>query len=359
MLHKFTITLALVALLTSMVSVTYGQEFIEPKLTIISGFKGGSNYQMAMDMQRMSRLALGTPIYDEGELAPEIVGGKVIVDEMGDTSMIAEQIPSGDTLDFLRVRESEGSYYNFLKIIKSGTDLAFLQYDVLLYESMKDLTRTYKKADGIRVIMPMGVEEIHIIVRKSKEKDAIKHYDDLKGKNVAIGSSLQGTNITAKYIKEVTKMKWHDVELPFDKALKALLSNRIDAFFYVGKAPVSNFTGLSKAYRDKITIIPLDPTKGKEELKEAYTPATIESKAYPKWIKANVATYSVRSLLVTDINGQTKEQEQNIVKLMQQVVNHKNDSGIHPNWEVIFGAGNEKAVKEIDWDFYEPTKGLF
>ena len=353
MIQKITIVV-LIALFSIMSSSVFGQEFIAPKLTMVSGFEGGSNYQMAMDMQRMSRATLGTATMQAGNMVPDMKAGKVVIDEFGDTVMVEEKISSGDTTDFVRVRDSEGSYYNFLKIVKSNTDLAFLQYDVLLYESMKDLTRTYKKTEDIRIILPMGVEQIHIVALNKEGKEAIKNFEDLKGKNVSIGSSLQGTNVTAKYIKEVTKMKWNDVELPYDKALKALLSGRIDAFFYVGAAPVSNFTRMSKAMRDKLVLIPLNPSKGKADLEEAYTAATITSASYPKWIKADVATYSVRSMLVTDIDNQSKETEENIVKLMQTVLDNKDNSKNHGNWKII----DFKKDDSIDWDYYTPTSSL-
>lgn len=347
MKHKITIALILIAFLSLIGNSAFGQKFIAPKLTIVSGFEGGSNYEMAMDMQRMSRATLGTAKMVMGE-------PKIVVSATGDTSFVETKVSTGDTTDFLRVRDSEGSYYNFLKIVKTNTDLAFLQYDVLLYESMKDLTRTYKKTEGIRIILPMGMEQIHIIALKQDGKEAIKTYDDLKGKNVAIGSSLQGTNVTAKYIKEVTKMKWNDVELPYDKALKALLTGRIDAFFYVGAAPVSNFTGMSKSMRDKITLIPLNPSKGKADLDEAYTAATITSTSYPKWIEADIPTYSVRSMLVTDIDSQTEETEANIVKLIQAVYDNKDNPKNHGNWKSI----NFTQDKTIDWDYYAPTSGI-
>ncbi|MCK5846808.1 MAG: TAXI family TRAP transporter solute-binding subunit [Bacteroidales bacterium] len=354
------ITLSLIVLMTAMTLSAFAQKFVEPDLLIVSGFKGGTNYDMAMDMQRMARPSLGTPSYQDGEMIVEMIDGKPVVNEMGDTSMVAKQTSTGDTLDFLEVRDSEGSYYNFLRVIKNSTDLAFLQYDVLLYESMKDLTRTYKKTENIRVIMPMGVEQIHIVALKSDDKKGIKTYDDLKGKKVAIGSSLQGTNITAKYIKEITGMKWDNIEIPYDKALKALLAGRIDAFFYVGAAPVSNFTGMSKQMRDRITLIPLAPSKGKEELDATYAPTVIALKDYPKWIDKDIPTYSVYSLLVTDINGQTDEDKENIVKLMRVVLDNKDDSRNHENWKVVFDAEKMKASTDaIDWDFYDPTMNLF
>ena len=354
MVQKITISIVLIVLFSAMSSSVFGQETIAPQLTIVSGFEGGSNYQMAMDMQRMSRATLGIAKMEAGDMVAEMENGKVVVYEAGDTAMVETIVASGDTVDFLRVRGSEGSYYNFLKIVKSNTDLAFLQYDVLLYESMKDLTRTYKKTEGIRIILPMGVEQIHIITLKKEGKGAILNFDDLKNKNVAIGSSLQGTNITAKYIKEVTKMKWHDVELPYDKALKALLAGSIDAFFYVGVAPVSNLTGMSKSMRDKIALVPLNPSNGKGDLDEAYNATTITASSYPKWIETDVPTYSVRSLLVTDIDGQTKETEANIAKLMKEVLKNKDNSKCHGNWKVVNFAKDE----DLDWEYYAPTSGL-
>ncbi|RLD44101.1 MAG: hypothetical protein DRI86_08340 [Bacteroidetes bacterium] len=360
MIKRLKITLSLIVLMTAMAASSFAQEYVEPELLIVSGFKGGTNYDMAMDMQRMARPTLATPSYEDGDMIVEMINGKPVVDEEGDTSMVAKKVSTGDTLEFLEVRDSEGSYYNFLRIIKSNTDLAFLQYDVLLYESMKDLTRTYKKTENVRVIMPMGNEQIHIIVLKNAGKNTIETYDDLKGKKVAIGSSLQGTNITAKYIKEITGMKWDNVEIPYDKALKALLSERIDAFFYVGAAPVSNFTGMSKQMRDRITLLPLNPSKGKEELDATYDTTMIKQSDYPKWISENIPTYSVRSLLVTDINGQSDEERDNIVKLMKVVIENKDDARNHKNWAEVFNAEKMKSNREfIDWDFYEPTMNLF
>jgi len=150
------------------------EEVTGPTLRIISGFEGGSNYQMAEDIQRMTRATLGTPIFETTtEIIPKLnSNGDTIREENldGEMEMVTEEkitkLPTGDTIDFIKVLASEGSYYNFLKINKSGADMAFLQYDVLLYEAMQDLKRRFKKTEPIRILLPMGTEQIHIVVLK-------------------------------------------------------------------------------------------------------------------------------------------------------------------------------------------------
>lgn len=324
-------------------------------LIIVSGFKGGSNYQMAMDIQKMTRKELGTPLY---EIKTETINvldenGEPKLDEFGEniTEEKTTKVATGDTIDYVKVQDSEGSYFNFLKVNKSGADIAFIQYDVLLYESMKDLTRTYKKADNIQILLPMGTEQIHIITLKADGKNGIKSFDDLKKKKVGIGSSLMGTNITAKYIKEVTGMKWQDVEIPFDKSFKALFSGAIDAFFFVGAKPIKELADLSVTMRDKISLISIPAN---EQLDKAYEKINITPEDY-KWLETPVETYAVKSVLVTSLLGQTPEKEEAIFKMLETIKAHKDDSGNHENWKIIKFAKNDK----IDWEYYPAALKLY
>jgi len=338
---------------------TENEEIKGPKLKIISGFEGGSNYQMAMDIQRMTRKSLGEAIYDiTTDYVPKTgPNGDTLREENldGEMEIVTEEkitkTPTGDTIDFIKVLESEGSYYNFLKINKSGADIAFLQYDVLLYESMQDLKRRFKKAETIRVLLPMGTEQIHIVVLKSDDKKSIKKFSDLKKKRVAIGSSLMGTNITAKYIKEVTGSKWENVEIPFDKSFKALFNGSIDAFFYVGAKPVKDLANLSVAMRDKITLISIPQN---EKLDKAYEKATITPEDY-KWLDGNIDTYAVRSLLVTSIAGQTPEKEAQIKQVLEIIKANKGNSSNHSNWKLVNFAKDDK----IDWEYYPAALQLY
>ena len=325
-----------------------------PKLTIYSGFVGGSYYQMAKDMQKMTRKLYGIPQYEIQEVQlPKIdpATGDTIKDEYGEIQydVIVHKIPTGDTIDFLQVKESDGAYYNFLKINKINVDVTFLQYDVLLYEDMKDLGRKFKKTEDIRILLPMGTEEIHIITLKDNN---INNFGDLKKKRVGIGSSLQGTNITAKYIKEITKSKWTDVDIPYDKAFRALFSHDIDAFFFVGNAPVYDLKTLPKSMKDKLKLIGIPED---DKLKEAYGERIEINSGIYSWVQTPVKTYAVKSLLVTSLAGQTDEQKANIVKLLEAIKQQKNTKGYHEGWKSV----QFKKDPVIEWKYFEPALKLY
>ena len=322
-----------------------------PQLTIISGFKGGSYYQMAMDMQKITRKLYGTPIM--ATTTKEVVSienGDTVKDEDGMPVMeeIDIEKPTGDTIDFMEVKDSDGSYYNFLQINKSDVDITFLQYDVLLYFDMKDLKRKFKKTADIRILMPVGTEEIHLITTKDS---GIETFKDLKKKRVGIGSTLQGTNITAKYIKEQTGMKWEDVELPYDKAFRALFNGDIDAFFFVGAAPISDLASLAKSMKDKIKLISLPVN---EKLKEAYGEQVEINDSSYSWVDKPIKTYAVKAILVTSVRGQTPEQVENIKKLLQALKDNKDKEGYFEGWKDV------KFVEDPEIEFeYHPMMREF
>lgn len=319
-----------------------------PPLKIVSGFKGGSYYEMAMDMQKMTRPLGHIIMKTESVDQIAIENGDTLRDDEGMPVITTVEVEksSGDTIDFLNVKDSDGSYYNFLKIDNSDVDITFLQYDVLLYEDMKDLQRKLKKVADIRILLPFGSEQIHLITTK---ESGITDFKDLKKKRVGIGSSLQGTYITAKYIKEQLGAKWTDVEIPYDKSFRALFNGDIDAFFFVGKAPVSNLANLSKSMKDKITLISLPVN---EKLKEAYGEQVEINNTMYSWVDKPVKTYQVKTVLVTSIRDQTPEQVENLRKLLQAIKDNKDNEGYHPGWKnVLF-----QEDPEIEFEYHEIMK---
>jgi len=357
-MRKFTVITSLIftVLLSLIITPTQAQEVNEAhKLKIYSGFLDGSYYQMAKDMQSMTRKMYGTVNYDITEMqTPKIdpsTGDTLKDAETGEPLYNVEilKAATGDTTEFMEVRESDGSYYNFLKINKIDVDVTFLQYDVLLYESEKDLSRKFKKTDNIRILLPLSSEEIHLITLKD---NGIEKFADLKKKRVAVGSSLQGTHITAAFIKDATKVKWIDVDLPYDKAFRALLNHDIDAFFFVGKAPISRLKNMKKSMRDKIKLLSLPEN---EILKDAYGEMVEINNTSYSWVVDPVKTYAVQSILVTSLSGQNPAQKEQIVKLMQAIKAMKDNPGFHESWKDV------KFEKDpvIEWEYYAPILNLY
>lgn len=357
-MRKFTVIASLIfaSLLMLVITPASAQGVDEDhKLKIYSGFLDGSYYQMAKDMQSMTRKMYGTVQYDITEFQVPKINPKT-----GDTLRDAEtgevlydveilKAATGDTTEYMEVRESDGSYYNFLKINKIDVDVTFLQYDVLIYESEKDLGRKFKKTDDVRVLLTLSSEEIHLITLKD---GGINSFADLKKKRVATGSSLQGTHITAAYIKEVTNSKWINVDIPYDKAFRALLSQDIDAFFFVGKAPISKLKTMPKSMKDKIKLISLPENP---KLTEAHGEMVEINNSNYTWVVDPVKTYAVKSLLVTSLSGQTPEQKDQITKLLQAIKAMKDNGSYHESWKDV------KFEKDpiIEWKYYDAALKLY
>ena len=274
-------------------------------ITLYSGLQGGSYFQFANDIRKIC-----------------------------------------DKSDSIKVRYSNGSVDNLNQLIKR-TDIfvTFLQYDVLLQQRLRDLQDKTNYTENIRVLLPIGDEEIHLVTRKDENINSLK---DLKGKKVGIGTIYQGTYVTAGLIKRLTKVDWIDVPTAFDKVYLDLVTREIDAFFFVGSAPVSRLFYLTA--ENKIKLVPITHKK----LEKLYQKTTIKSGIY-KWQKEPVETYAVRSVLATNIEGETAEQHKNIQKMLISI---KNENELlkkhgHRKWrEVNFD------FDHLDWETYEGSEEI-
>jgi TRAP transporter TAXI family solute receptor len=312
------------------------------QVTILTGFQGATYFEMAKDLEKIAPPLINTASTPEVIQVPDpesLEGGTK------DSSIIRT---TADTTNFLKVLTSDGAYYNFIKLERADVDVAFLQYDVLLYEEMKDLTRKFKKTENIRILLSMGSEQIHLITRRDNKN--INKLSDLKGKQVGIGSSMQGTNITAKFIREKTKINWKEVEIPYDRAFRALLVGDIDAFFFVGAAPVSSLNRLSPNLKDQIKLLPVEH----ESLKSIYEETTMAAGTYT-WLTENIKTYNIKTVLVCSVLNETPEKADMIDKFLQLVKNNlgtlQDPKKAHPNWKnVNFGQDG------IEWEFHPMAK---
>jgi len=96
----------------------------------------------------------------------------------------------------LTIRTSNGSVDNFSQLmVGKKVDITFLQEDVLYHQQADDLEKGTNYIEDIRVLLPLGYEEIHLVARA--DDNSIQSLKDLQGKRVATGDDLQGTHITA------------------------------------------------------------------------------------------------------------------------------------------------------------------
>jgi len=259
------------------------------QIRIVSGFKDATYYDMAKDIQKISSL----------------------------------------TID---VVSTDGALQNFNMLINNECHIAFLQNDVLYYEKETG-SKGKSKVDDIKILLPLGYEEIHLIILKNS---SIKTFEDLKGKKVAVGSKNSGTYITSKYIKTLSKIKWKDVEIGFNDALEALITGDVDAFFFVGSAPVNKLVEIPDKIKDQIKMIPVTNSK----LDKYYSLLTVKAGTY-SWLSEDVTTYGVSCVLATN----AKDESETKIGWLKTILEE-----IRTSYDQLVSEGHAQW-KEVDFNF--------
>lgn len=289
------------SMLFSFSTVVFGQ------LTILSGSKNATQYRYAEDIEKIV----------------------------------------GPSLDFKVVnKETNGSSDNFNLLIDPNNlyNVAIMQLDYLFYMQTHDMIMNTEKTRNLKVVVPLGHEQIHLVSKASK---GIKGLKDLEGKVVAIGSSEQGTYTTASLIKDRSRVFWTSRNIHFDGSLSALNTNEIDAFFIVSSAPVAKLELNPQSMVDKLVLVPLEDFG---EWAKYYIPDTIQKTDY-KWLDQNVPTFSVGAVLVVNESKLSASDRENILKLKSSLQNKFEDlktSG-HPTWKQV----NLMEWSESDWPLYK------
>ncbi|MCF8298929.1 MAG: TAXI family TRAP transporter solute-binding subunit [Saprospiraceae bacterium] len=255
--------------------------------------------------------------------------------EGGTYDQLSKDIKSVTELP-IEITTSGGSLDNYNKLVADNNfNITFLQYDVLQAEELINP----KIRENIRILLPLFLdEEIHLITRADAP---FKSINDLNLKKVGIGAPTQGTNVTAKTIKFRTGINWTSVEIHSNDAYDALINGKIDAYFYVGGAPVSGLTNI------EIGKIKLLPVKHKA-LKKIYPEKKIDAGTY-KWQNKSVKTYAVSTVMVLNTAKCSDDFKKDVEKLyfdIKENVAKLQESG-HPKWKDVY---YENAT--INWPYY-------
>ena len=235
------------------------------------------------------------------------------------------------------VINSKGSVDNYDQLVGDNDIIvSFLQYDVLLIHELQNPNLRKE----LRILLPLFLdEEIHLIVRRDSKIKKLKH---LKGKRVAIGDKYQGTLVTAQTIKKKTKVDWIDVVMSSEKAYAALLRGDIDAYFFVGGAPVALLAGEGESVPIRLLNIK------KSSLSDIYTKKVIEGGTYP-WQKESITTYAVPTIMVANIKGMNDDTQEKLNMLLKDT-----EDGLkgfqktgHPKWQDVY-----TESQSVDWPYY-------
>lgn len=271
-----------------------------------------------------------------------------------------------DNIISQKVAQDIQSIYNNLSLESSTTPIkaehiqggviTLVQFDVLQKASYEDMMNGTDYAKNIKVLLPMGEQEIHLVAKKNSSKK-IDSFQKIKeeGVKVAVVREGLGTETTADVIKQLAGGRWTTVYAnDLSDATRKLLENKIDAFFFVGYTPTEGmnfFNTLPFPIQKNIVLLPLnDP-----ELVGSYTPTTIKANTY-KWAGYDVDTYAVKTYLATSTSYESAAMQEDVLAMLKAIKNNlskltsSQDAQTHIWKRVKFDYSN------VNWSLHDIVK---
>ncbi len=199
-------------------------------------------------------------------------------------------------------RSSLGSVANVMDVNAGMVDSGLAQSDIVADAvAGKGVFRKTGPQTRIRVIANLFPEEVHLVAARAAR---IRTVADLKGKRIALGPTGSGSATTARAILDAYRIPQSRVTVSEDApeiAAQRLERGEIDAFFFVGSAPVEFLGNLLAS--GKAVLVPL-AGKGRERLlaqEPNLSPEKISSADYPA-VHDPVDTVGVRAVWIVNQN---------------------------------------------------------
>lgn len=181
-------------------------------------------------------------------------------------------LDQGDDLRILPV-VTRGSSQNVRDLLYlKGMDVALMQSDTLDFlESQK----TYPNIkDRIRYIMPLFVQECHLIGGKS-----VENIEDLANKVVNFSDLGSGVNMTAALIFQRFKIPVKQVYMSQVEAFEKIKTGEVAASMWCASKPITGVTKLKAEEGFRLVPIPF-----RQEIADLYLPAEFTAEDYPSLV---------------------------------------------------------------------------
>jgi TRAP transporter TAXI family solute receptor len=166
----------------------------------------------------------------------------------------------------ISARTSDGSVANVLAVNAGRVDSGLAQADIVdaAVKGSGPFRRTGRQTH-VRVLAGLFDEDVHLVVAVHSK---ISKVADLRGKRVSIGGEQSGTIEMARAVLTAYGLSERAIKARHDSAdmSAALLGSKVDAFFFVGGAPVPLIDDLIA--RRQARLVPIDG-KGREKLLKA------------------------------------------------------------------------------------------
>ena len=201
------------------------------------------------------------------------------------------------------VQTSEGSVENVTDVNSGRVDSGLAQADVV--KAAVKGEGVFRKSGPLKhlaVIAALFPEEVHVVAAKDAHIATIAQ---LRGKRVSLGDENSGSAMTAEAVLHAWRIPLSRVQvhrMSSDVAADALQKGKIDAFFFVGGAPVGLVADLIQ--RGRAVLVPIDGAGRKRLIAEdpALSADVIAASTYAN--APATQTVSTRALWVVNDSAQ-------------------------------------------------------
>lgn len=178
-------------------------------------------------------------------------------------------------------RTSDGAVANALAVNSGQMDSGLAQSDVVA-DAWAGEGAFHKagKQTHLRVIAALFPEDVLIVASPSAH---IASVADLRGERVSLGTENSGTIVTARAVLAAYRMSERDLKvhhLSPDPAAQMLSQKKLDAFFFVGGAPVPLVQALTAANSAKLIAIDGDARARLLKAEPSLSATTIAANTY-------------------------------------------------------------------------------
>lgn len=211
--------------------------------------------------------------------APVHAGPKTTIGMMADTPAnfdVVLRLSSGlDHQGGLRILPIAGKgplqTLNDLVYLK-GIDAALLPSDVLAYARANGLITIAN--EKLSYLVKLGQLDVHLLASKD-----INSLQDLAGKRVAIGTSVESSYITGHFLMQAAGIAFEEIPLGGSAAIKAVAEGQADAALLLGVEPLSELSGVKSRNLHLVSL------QAPAEAADVYAPALISHEDYPSLLK--------------------------------------------------------------------------
>jgi uncharacterized protein len=248
--------------------------------------------------------------------------------------------PAGLTL---QVQTSKGSVDNFKRLSSDKNTVFALVHSDLIQAYFEQAQNNRKLAEMIaplRVVLPLYDGEVHFIVRKDSP---LKWVHEIQDKKINVGALGSGDAATSTMLYQalfgVALSEANVTTYGHDSVLQRLLTEpaNLDVAIIVPGQPAPLLLGLEPSVEKNFRLLQLDESHpSTQRAAKTYSSGVIKSSSYPQWIKQDMATFSVKTYLLTRDSSDTTKQQyiRQFTKALCSNFRNLQQQG-HPKWRQV------------------------